>query len=100
MTPTLLSGDVLICQDQPEIDNILDGSLILLVTESGILIKRIRLDNNTEFLLLESDNELEIEQLKKIRKSEIYQAMVVLGKISSVILPNHQIAANEKSQNM
>ncbi|WP_246136859.1 XRE family transcriptional regulator [Gillisia hiemivivida] len=100
MTPTLLSGDVLICQDQPKIDNILDGSLILLVTESGILIKRIRLDNNTDYLLLESDNELETEQLKKIRKSDIYQAMVVRGKISNVILPHHQIASKGKIQNM
>ncbi len=100
MTPTLLSGDVLICQDQPKIDNILDGSLILLVTENGILIKRIRLDNNADFLLLESDNELEPEQLKKIRKSEIYQAMIVRGKISSAVLPHHQIASKGKIQNM
>lgn len=100
MTPTLLSGDVLICQNQPHIDNILDGTLILLVTESGILIKRIRLDNNTDFLLLESDNHLAPDQLKKIPKSEIYQAMVVRGKISSVILPHHQIASKGKIQNM
>ncbi|WP_051119672.1 XRE family transcriptional regulator [Gillisia sp. CAL575] len=100
MTPTLLSGDVLICQDQPKIDNILDGSLILLITENGILVKRIRLDNNTDYLLLESDNELEPDQIKKILKTEIYQAMIVRGKISSVVLPHHQIASKGKIQNM
>ncbi|TVZ27454.1 helix-turn-helix protein [Gillisia sp. Hel_I_86] len=100
MSPTLLNGDVIICQAQPKIDNILDGSLILLVTEGGILIKRIRLDNNNEYLLLESDNEDEKEQSKKINKSDIYQAMVVRGKISSVILPHHQITSKGKIQKM
>ncbi len=100
MYPTLLDGDVVICQNQPKIDNILDGSLILLVTESGVLIKRIRLDTNSDYLLLESDNEHEIEPTRKIKKDEIFQAMVVRGKISSVLLPHHQLASKGKLQNM
>ena len=100
MSPTLLSGDIIICQDQPKIDNILDGSLILLITENGILIKRIRLDNNKDYLLLESDNEHEPEANHKINKSDIYQAMIVRGKISSVLLPHHQIASKGKIQSM
>lgn len=100
MAPTLLNGDIIICQTQPRIDNILDGSLLLLVTEEGILIKRIRLDNDKESLLMESDNESETEQFKKIKKSQIYEALVVRGKISSVLLPHHQIASKGKIQNM
>ena len=100
MSPTLLNGDVIICQAQPRIDNILDGSLILLVTEEGILIKRIRLDSDKEYLLLESDNENEEVQSKKIIKSDIFQAMAVRGKISSVIVPHHQIASKGKIQSM
>ena len=100
MSPTLLSGDVIICQNQPKIDNILDGSLILLVTEGGILIKRIRIDTDKDYLLLESDNEIEIEPTRKIKKDDIFQAMVVRGKISRVLLPHHQLASKDKLQNM
>lgn len=100
MSPTLINGDIIICQIQPSIDKILDGSLILLVTENGILIKRLRLDTDKDYFLLESDNESEEEQFKKINKSEIYQAMIVRGKISSVLLPHHQIASKGKIQNM
>jgi len=100
MSPTLLNGDVIICQAQPKIDNILDGSLILLVTQEGVLIKRIRLVTDKEYLLLESDNENEIVASKKINKSDIYQAMAVRGKISSFLIPHHQIASKGKIQSM
>jgi len=51
-------------------------------------------------LLLESDNEHDKVEDQKINKSDIYQAMVVRGKISSVILPHHQIASKGKIQKM
>ncbi len=100
MSPTLLNGDVIICQIQPNIENILDGSLLLLVTENGILIKRIRLNSDKEYLFIESDNENFTEEQDKINKADIYQAMVIRGKISSVLLPYHQIASKGKIQSM
>lgn len=100
MSPTILAGDVVICQDQPKIDNILDGTLVLLVTAKGVYIKRIRLDSNKDILLLESDNVHDKIEDQKINKADIYQAMVVRGKISSVILPHHQIASKGKIQKM
>lgn len=100
MSPTLLNGDVIICQIQPNIENVLDGSLLLLVTETGILIKRIRLNSDKEYLFLESDNDNYEEEQSKINKSDIYQAMVIRGKISSVLFPYHQIASKGKIQSM
>lgn len=97
MVPTLLPGDVVICQKQKKIEHILDGTVVLIVTTKNILVKRLRLDSNSEFFLLESDNQENSEELK-VKKSEIREAMIVRGKISSVLIPHHQIASKGKIQ--
>lgn len=97
MAPTVLPKDIIICQSQPKIENILDGSLVLLITAKEIIVKRIRLNNNPEYFLLENDNP-GMGEVHKMKKSEIKAAMIVRGKISSVLVPNHEIASKGKLQ--
>ncbi len=99
MSPTILSGDVIICQDQPKLNNILDGSVLVVVLKEGIVCKRIRLDSDKDYLLLESDND-NMNEIQKVHKDEVRQALAVRGKISGVLVPHHQIASKGKIQAM
>ena len=96
MTPTILPGDIVICQEQKNINNILDGSLILFVTNKAIFVKRVRLANENDYFMLEADNKGFEPQEQKLSKEEILQAMAIRGKISSVLVPHHQIASQGK----
>ncbi|MDT0644901.1 LexA family transcriptional regulator [Zunongwangia sp. F363] len=95
MAPTVLPGDILICQTQKKLEKILDGSLILLVTEEAIIVKRLKLQPDPDYLLLESDNEEEVENIK-ISKNEIREVMMVRGKITGLLVPHHEIASKGK----
>lgn len=99
MSPTLLQGDVIICQKQNQLDRILDGTVMLIITSDSIVVKRLRLDSNSDYFLLENDNPNNEEEVK-LKKSEIRQALIVRGKISSVLIPHHQIASKGKIQAM
>ena len=99
MTPTVLPKDIIICQSQPKLENLLDGSLVLIVTSNEIVVKRLRLNNNPEYFLLENDNP-EMGEVNKLKKSEIKAAMIVRGKISSVLVPSHEIATKGKIQTL
>jgi hypothetical protein len=98
MVPTIMPGEVLICQDQPKLENLLDNSLVLILTKEEFLVKRLRLDPDPEYVLLESDNPREEE--KRFKKSEILKIMNIRGKISSFLIPHFQIVAKGKMQNM
>lgn len=94
MSPTLLPRDIVICQNQ-KIENVIDGSVGLIITKDKITIKRLRLDGNLDYLLVESDNPQD-EGVQKVKKVDIKQLMVVLGKISSSLIPHHQIVSTGK----
>lgn len=94
MSPTLLPRDIVVCQNQ-KIEKAMDGSVVLIITKNEITIKRLRLDGNMDYLLVESDNPLD-EGVQKVKKAEILQLMVVLGKISSSLVPYHQIVSTGK----
>lgn len=94
MSPTLLPRDIVICQNQ-KIENVIDGSVVLIITKNKITIKRLRLDGNLDYLLVESDNPQD-EGVQKVKKVDIKQLMVVLGKISSSLVPHHQIVSTGK----
>ena len=99
MVPTVLPGDVLICQPHQQLDKVLDGTVAIVVTNKEVLVKRLRLDVNPNYLVLENDNP---EQSKehKLEKSDINQVLIVRGKISSVLVPYHEIASKGKIKAM
>lgn len=99
MVPTVLPGDVLICQPH-KVDQVLDGSVAIVVTSKDILVKRIRLDENKSFLILENDNQEMETHEEKLDKAEIKQILIVRGKISSVLVPHHEIASKGKIKAM
>ncbi|MDT0678575.1 XRE family transcriptional regulator [Autumnicola musiva] len=92
MLPTILPGDILICQTQKKIENILDGSLVLVVTTDAIIIKRLKVNSDPEYLLLENDNENQLESLK-IERENVREVMMVRGKITGVLVPHHTITS-------
>ncbi|MBZ9730567.1 LexA family transcriptional regulator [Salegentibacter sp. JZCK2] len=94
MSPTLLPNDIVVCQKQ-KIDKVIDGAIVLIITKNKTIIKRLRLDDNPDYLLVESDNPQE-KGLHKVKKVDIKQLMVVLGKISSNLVPHHQIVSTGK----
>ena len=100
MSPTLFNGDVIICQEQKDISKILDGSLVLVVTADGIYVKRIRLVSDASYFVMQSDNNGLEHGEKKIKKTEVIQAMAIRGKISSVLVPHHEIVSKGKLKAM
>lgn len=98
MSPTLLPRDIVVCQKQ-QIDKVIDGAIVLLITKNETTIKRLRLDGNHDYLLVESDNPQE-EGVQKVKKADIKQLLLVLGKISSSLVPYHQIVSTGKIQGL
>lgn len=87
MLPTIIPGDIVICEPQKEIDNTLEGSVVLAVLTDRILIKRFRVNPDPDVILLESDNPEDGElQEQNISRKELRELMLVKGKISSVLL--------------
>lgn len=99
MIPTIFPGDVLIAQNQNNWDQILDGSLVLIVTRDSLLIKRLRTSEDRDLFVFENDN---IESLEKLSfpKDEIKEIMMVRGKISNVLVPHHHNGENGKIKTM
>lgn len=96
MVPTILPGDILICQEQQNIDNVIDGSLIVLVTTERLLVKRVRIEDNPHLFLLENDNPALEHEKERIPKTRIKELLMVRGKISSSLVPHHQLASKGK----
>ncbi len=40
MAPTVLDQEILICQVQPKVQNIVSGTLVVVITHSEVLVKR------------------------------------------------------------
>lgn len=99
MAPTVMPGDIVICQKQHKWDNILDGSLVLVVTNESVLVKRFRTTREEDCIDLENDH-VEDDSILTLRKDEIKEIMMVRGKISNVLIPHHELASRGKLQGM
>ncbi|NJY62872.1 helix-turn-helix domain-containing protein [Salinimicrobium sp. CDJ15-81-2] len=95
MLPTIFPGDVLISQVQQDISKLLSGSLILLITHSEILAKRFeKLQKDT--IYVSNDNIDFPQQQLEFHISEIQEVLIIRGKISSALIPGHQVISNNK----
>lgn len=99
MVPTVFPGDVIITQKQDKWDQIIDGSLVLVVTTESLLVKRMRKGNEPDVFLFENDN-LDEEEILAFSREEIKEIMMVRGKISSVLIPHRHMNSNEKIQSI
>ena len=97
MVPTVLAGDILICQDQKNINNVLDGSLIIIIVNDKMMVKRMRHSRNNEHIVLENDNaNSEEKDSNEFKVADIQKIWMVRGKLSSSIIPYHEIASKGK----
>ena len=99
MVPTILPGDILICEVYNNLDNILDGSAVAVVTVDGVMIKRLRKDEDEGYVVLENDNEAEGKP-RKLKKQKIKKLMMIRGKISSLLIPHREIEGNGKMRDL
>ncbi len=99
MSPTVFPGDIVICQTHHNHDLILDGSIVLVITKDSLLLKRLRHSQDPDAYLFENDNPEDIHVLT-YKKNEILEIMMVRGKISNVLVPQHLTDANGKLQSM
>ena len=99
MQPTILSGDILVCQRQKNLDYVLDGSIAVVVTDGGLLTKRIFKHPDKDYFWLASDNP-DDDQKRKINKSDIKKMLMVLGKVSNVLVPYREMAFKGKMRSI
>ncbi|HSP39815.1 MAG TPA: S24 family peptidase [Gillisia sp.] len=99
MVPTVFPGDIIICQAHPKMDLILDGSIVLVITKDSLLIKRLRSSEDPDVLNFDNDNP-EDREIITFEKKDILEIMMVRGKISNVLAPQHLVDSNGKLQNM
>jgi phage repressor protein C with HTH and peptisase S24 domain len=99
MAPTILPRDILICQEQSNPKNLLNGSLVLIVTLKEVVVKRFEslAGNNMK---LSSDNPADEEPTVEVPLKEVKHVMVVCGKITSALVPHHQIVSEGKMKNL
>lgn len=90
MQPTVIAGDVLICQPQKNLEHVLDGSIVILVTEGELLTTRLFKHEDNNYFRMKGDN-FDEEDKKEIRKSEIIKLLMVLGKVSSLLIPHKEL---------
>lgn len=100
MIPTMLPGDIVICQAQVNVDSVLDGSIAVVITKDKLIATRIRHDDEPGYFIFDHDNPEEDATPGRIHKSEIKKMFMVRGKISSVLIPSHEITSNGKMQQM
>ena len=99
MLPTVLPGDIVICQKQKNWDNILDGSLVIVWTTNSLLIKRIRSGDDKDYLKFENDN-LDDAEIITFPRNDIKEILMVRGKISNVLVPTLQMSSGSKIKSM
>ncbi len=91
MLPAIVSGDVVICQIQKNMDHVIDGSVAILVTRNELMATRLYTHSNEKYFLLKSDNPGENDK-KDIKKSEIVQLLMVMGKVSKILVPHRELS--------
>ena len=99
MAPTILPRDILICQEQPNAKNLLNGSLVLLVTKKEVVVKRFEKFSG-DSMKLSSDNPSDAEPTVEVSLKDIRHTMIVCGKITSALVPHHQIVSEGKMKNL
>ncbi|MCM4159954.1 LexA family transcriptional regulator [Antarcticibacterium flavum] len=99
MVPTVLPGDVLICQKHNNWDLILSGSVVVLVTNESVLVKRLIKQDAENLFAFENDNP-EDNEVIKCNYKEIKEIYMVRGKISNVLIPHHQMTSKGKIQTL
>lgn len=99
MNPTILQGEIIICHKQQNFDDILDGSVVLVVTEESILVKRLKLQKNQDEFLFQNDNPA-YEETIIFKHSEIKDIFMVRGKISQVLDTENFKAAGGKIKSL
>lgn len=95
MNPTILSGDVLICQTQHNLDYVVDGSLVVIVTAEDLFTKRIFKHEDLNYFWLESDNPHDVNR-QEIKRKDIVQLLMIIGKVSNVLIPHRELAYKGK----
>ena len=95
MAPTIFPGDILVCQVHTNIENVLDGSAVVIITVDGVMVKRIKNDGDSEYLQMENDNK-DQQELKRLKKKDIKRILMVSGKISNVLIPQNDLTGNNK----
>ncbi|QYA25672.1 helix-turn-helix domain-containing protein [Gramella sp. MT6] len=96
LTPTILTGDILVCQNHQKFDEILDGTAVIVVTGDQIYMKRFKKSSEEGYLLLENDNEYTSETGSRIKIEEVRELMIIRGKISSGLVQYHEISGKGK----
>ncbi len=99
MVPTVLPGDVLICQKHGNWDMILDGSVVVVVSNESVLVKRIVRQEKDNLFAFDNDNP-EDNEVVELDYKEIKEIYMVRGKISNVLIPHHQMTSKGKIQNL
>ncbi len=96
LTPTILTGDILVCQNHQKFEEILDGTAVIVVTGDQIYMKRFKKSSEEGYLLLENDNEYTSETGSRIKIEEVRELMIIRGKISSGLVQYHEISGKGK----
>lgn len=99
MQPAIMSGDVLVCQRQKNLEYVLDGSVVILVTQGELLTTRLFRHEDERFFRMESDNPGEDDK-KKIKKTAIIKLFMVIGKVSNVLIPHKELAFKGKLKSL
>lgn len=81
MHPTLSESDHLVCSEVKDLKDLENGDLAVFVTDTDIVVKRVRFDNGT--LILESDNPK--FHAYTIENSKIDEIWRVEGKVTRLI---------------
>ncbi len=82
-----------------KIEYVLDGSLVILVTEGELFITRLFKHKDDNYFRMEGDNP-DQEKKKEIKKSKIIKLLMVLGKVSNLLLPSREVAFKGKLKNL
>lgn len=99
MVPTVLQGDVVICQKNNNWETILDGSIVVVVTKDSVIVKRLRREEHNGSFTFENDNP-ENEKVVEMDHQDIKDIFMVRGKISNVLIPHHQMTSKGKIQSL
>lgn len=96
MTPTILTGDILVCQNHMKFDEILDGTAVIVITGNNILMKRFKKTSEDGYLILENDNDFPSEATARVKIEDVRQLMIIKGKISNGLVPFHEFSGGGK----
>ena len=99
MQPTIMPGDILVCQPQKHLDHVVNGSIVVLVTEGELLTTRIFTHEDNRFFRMEGDND-EDDSKNEIRKSKIKELLMVVGKVSTALIPHRELAFKGKIRSL